>query len=200
MVERVWGESGGLYRASAASDCRVFSLETPPRLCMWLFQIFISMLLLAPLGSRALGEEETPAAELVSEGWKHKVWLSYPPEKFKAGDVPGDAGKAGVVRLSAARGEGEPFLLLLRPEVPLRGVEAKLSPLLGPGSGIWGMCSSMNRAARAWASGCRSQPAPVCTRIRCLRALPRRVPAATSNFGWRSVFQGMQWPVCTKGR
>ena len=38
--------------------------------------------------------------------------------------------------MSAARGEVEPFLLLRRPEVPLRGVEARLSALVGPGGTV----------------------------------------------------------------
>jgi hypothetical protein len=80
----------------------------------------------------ALAQEKAPAAALVSEGWKHRVWLSYPPEKFRAEETPKTEGRAEVVRLSAARGEVEPFLLLLRPEVPLRAVEARLSPFNGP--------------------------------------------------------------------
>jgi hypothetical protein len=99
-------------------------------------RIFVSALLLICISFAALAQEETPVAELVSEGWKHKVWLSYPPEKFRAGDVPRTEGKAEAVRLSAARGEVEPFLLVLRPEVPLRGVEAKLSELVGPGGAV----------------------------------------------------------------
>jgi len=100
---------------------------------MRFFRIFASGLLSIYAPFAALAQEDTPAAELVSEGWKHKVWLSYPPEKFRAGDVPRTEGKAELVRLSAARGEVEPFLLVLRPEVPLRGVEAKLSQLVGTG-------------------------------------------------------------------
>ena len=84
----------------------------------------------------ALIHAEKPAAALVSEGWKHRVWLSYPPEKFKADELPEGSDKAEEVRLSAARGEGEPFLLLLRSEVPLRAVEAKLSQLTGPGGAV----------------------------------------------------------------
>jgi hypothetical protein len=95
---------------------------------------FALVLLCSPLSVWA--QEGEPAAELVSEGWKHKVWLSYPPEKFRAGELPRTEGKVGVVRLSAARGEVEPFLLLLRPEVPLRGVEARLSQLVGPGGAV----------------------------------------------------------------
>jgi hypothetical protein len=89
-----------------------------------------ALLLRAPL---LFSEEAPPVAALVAEGWKHRVWLSYPPEKFKADEIPQTEGKADLVRLSAARGEVEPFLLLLRPEVPLRAVEARLSQLTGPG-------------------------------------------------------------------
>jgi len=93
---------------------------------MCVLQIFASALAFIFTALSAFAEEGPPGAELVSEGWKHKVWLSYPPEKFRAGELPRTEGKAGVVRLSAARGEVEPCLLLLRPEVPLRGVEARL--------------------------------------------------------------------------
>ncbi len=81
-------------------------------------------------------EGEKAPAVLVSEGWKHRVWLSYPPEKFKADELLDGGGKTGLVSLSAARGEVEPFLLLLRAEVPLRAVEARLSELTGPGGSV----------------------------------------------------------------
>ena len=103
---------------------------------MRVLQIFASTLALVFTALPAFAQEEAPAAELVSEGWKHKVWLSYPPEKFKADELPRTQGTAGVVRLSAARGEVEPFLLVVRPEVPLRGVEARLSELVGPGGAV----------------------------------------------------------------
>jgi hypothetical protein len=96
--------------------------------------VLVFALFCIPLAGGA--QEEAPVAELVSEGWKHRVWLSYPPEKFRAGEVPRTQGKVGLVRLSAARGEVEPFLLLLRPEVPLRGVEARLSRMVGPGGAV----------------------------------------------------------------
>jgi hypothetical protein len=84
-------------------------------------------------GPLLFSQEPTPAVALVAEGWKHRVWLSYPPEKFRADEIPQTGGKADAVRLSAARGEVEPFLLLLRSEVPLRAVEARLSQLTGRG-------------------------------------------------------------------
>jgi hypothetical protein len=108
----------------------------PPLTSMRVFQLFASALSLCFSALPAFAQEEALGAELVSEGWKHKVWLSYPPEKFRAGEVPRTEGKAGAVLLSAARGEVEPFLLVLRPEVPLRGVEARLSELVGPGGAV----------------------------------------------------------------
>jgi hypothetical protein len=124
-MEPTKANGGGVVPASPVA-------LTPIRL----YRIFVPALLWICTSFAALAQEDTPAAELVSEGWKHKVWLSYPPEKFRAGDIPRTEGKAEVVRLSAARGEVEPFLLVLRPEVPLRGVEAKLSQLVGPGGAV----------------------------------------------------------------
>jgi hypothetical protein len=74
----------------------------------------------------------TPGAALVAEGWKHRVYLVYPPEEVKSDEGLGDTRGTDAVRLSAAEGEVEPFLSLLRPEIPIRGVEARLSALSGP--------------------------------------------------------------------
>ena len=69
----------------------------------------------------------TVSANLISEGWKHRIYLVYPPEKLKANEQPSEGTRATKVELSAAQGETEPFLLVLRPEVPLREVEVRLS-------------------------------------------------------------------------
>ena len=74
----------------------------------------------------------TVSANLISEGWKHRIYLVYPPEKLKANEQPSEGTRATKVELSAAQGETEPFLLVLRPEVPLREVEVRLSALTGP--------------------------------------------------------------------
>lgn len=79
---------------------------------------------------------EPVPASVIAEGWKHRVYLIYPPEKVKSDEVPGEAPKVDAVRLSAAKGEIEPFLLLLRPEIPMRGVEARLSALTGPDGAV----------------------------------------------------------------
>ncbi len=61
-------------------------------------------------------------ATVVAEGWHHRVWALYPVEKVKADEVlPAQNSGAGVT-LTAARGEFEPFVLVLRSEVPLRKV------------------------------------------------------------------------------
>ena len=72
------------------------------------------------------------SANLISEGWKHRIYLVYPPEKLKADEQPTEGPRATKVELSAAQGETEPFLLVLRPEVPLREVEVRLSAFTGP--------------------------------------------------------------------
>lgn len=73
---------------------------------------------------------------LLSEGWKHRVYVLYPPEKVKSDEVLRDVPRVDAVRLSAAQGEVEPFLLLVRPEIPLRGVQAQLSALRGPAGAL----------------------------------------------------------------
>jgi hypothetical protein len=99
---------------------------------MSLLRPFVCIFFAAGMCLSAKAQEEVPPAELVAEGWRQRVWLSYPPEKFKADQVPATEAGTGLVRVSAARGEVEPFLLVLRSEVPLRGVEARLSELKGP--------------------------------------------------------------------
>ena len=72
-------------------------------------------------------------AAVIHEGWHHRVWLLYPLEKVKADDeLPADR-KTDTVRLSLAQGEYEPFILLLRGNVPLREVKVEFADLKGPG-------------------------------------------------------------------
>ncbi len=68
---------------------------------------------------------DTRAAEsatLIVEGWKHRVWALYPVEKLKADEALPTLNKGDRVALTAARGEAEPFVLVLRSDVPLRQV------------------------------------------------------------------------------
>lgn len=69
------------------------------------------------------------AADLVTEGWHHRVWAVYPVEKVKADEELPVGPKADVVTLSAARGEAEPFVIVLRPKVPLREVHVEAGDL-----------------------------------------------------------------------
>ncbi|MBX7211479.1 MAG: DUF4091 domain-containing protein [Verrucomicrobiaceae bacterium] len=69
------------------------------------------------------------AADLVTEGWQHRVWTVYPVEKIKADEEVAAAPKLDAITISAARDEREPFVLLLRPDVPLREVGIVVSDL-----------------------------------------------------------------------
>lgn len=62
------------------------------------------------------------AADLVTEGWHHRVWAVYPVEKVKADEELPVTPIAPAVTMSAAQGEREPFVAVLRPQVPLREV------------------------------------------------------------------------------
>ena len=63
------------------------------------------------------------SATCVADGWKHRVWVICPVEKLKADEVLPPEPKSERVTLTAARGESEPFVLVLRSDVPLRQVE-----------------------------------------------------------------------------
>lgn len=69
-----------------------------------------------------LAFQSLPAADLVTEGWHHRVWAVYPVEKVKADEELPVTPAAAAVTMSAARGEREPFVAVLRPSVPLREV------------------------------------------------------------------------------
>jgi hypothetical protein len=73
------------------------------------------------------------SSTLVVEGWKHRVWSLYPVEKLKAEQALPLTNRGDRVALTAARGEFEPFVLVLRSEVPLRKVGVTCGDLLGPG-------------------------------------------------------------------
>ena len=69
-------------------------------------------------------------AQLVVDAWKHKIWSLYPVEKLKADEGLSNTAKAEAVTLCAAKGETEPFMLVLRSEVPLRQVNVVAADLL----------------------------------------------------------------------
>lgn len=69
------------------------------------------------------------AAGVVTEGWRHRVWAVYPPEKYKAQEALPTSRKLAVIEVDAARGEYEPFVIVLRPEVPMRDVKVEVSDL-----------------------------------------------------------------------
>ena len=69
-----------------------------------------------------LAFQSLAAADLVTEGWHHRVWAVYPLEKVKADEELPVTPIAAGVTMSAARGEREPFVAVLRPQVPLREV------------------------------------------------------------------------------
>jgi hypothetical protein len=68
-------------------------------------------------------------ARLVTDGWRHRVWLLYPPEKVKADqELPRDQ-RQDAIRINVARNEYEPFVLVVRADVPLREVEVVFGDL-----------------------------------------------------------------------
>lgn len=85
------------------------------------------------LAAQALaGEADLAPSQLLVEGWRHRVWLVYPPEKIKADqDLPLEPRGQAIV-LSSARNEPEPFVLALRTEMPLREVSVRAGALHGP--------------------------------------------------------------------
>jgi hypothetical protein len=91
---------------------------------MFQFLRLISFLSLVTGSLRAVD-----SANLVTEGWQHRVWSIYPIEKVKADEELPPTPKVDTVELSAARGEREPFILLLRPNIPLRDVTVLTSDL-----------------------------------------------------------------------
>jgi len=69
------------------------------------------------------------AADLVVEGWHHRLWSVYPIEKIRSDEDVPVTPKADAITISAARDEHEPLLVLLRPNVPLREVRVVASDL-----------------------------------------------------------------------
>ena len=78
------------------------------------------------------------AATLIVEGWKHRVWSLYPVEKLKADENLPTQNTSDRVALTAARGEFEPFVIVLRSDVPLRAVRVTCGDLHGAGGATLG--------------------------------------------------------------
>ncbi len=78
------------------------------------------------------------AARLVVDGWRHRVWSLYPVEKVKAAETLSIQSKGESVGIQAARGEAEPFVLVLRSEVPLRNVTVSCTDLRADGQAFIG--------------------------------------------------------------
>lgn len=70
------------------------------------------------------------SARLVADGWRHRVWSLYPVEKVRAADKLSVQEKGEGVSIQAARGEAEPFVLVLSSEVPLRNVTVSCTDLI----------------------------------------------------------------------
>lgn len=87
--------------------------------------------------SAAEGHAAASATMLV-DGWKHRVWSLYPVEKLKADEGLPATNKSVRVALAVARGEAEPFVLVLRSDVPLRNVEVVPGELRAAGGGTLG--------------------------------------------------------------
>lgn len=87
--------------------------------------------LFCPGAARADAHAAQTAA-VVAAGWRHRVWALYPVEKVLANEALPVTNKTDAVRISAAQGEYEPFLVVLRAEVPLRDVQVAFTNLAGP--------------------------------------------------------------------
>ncbi|MBM4044059.1 MAG: DUF4091 domain-containing protein [Planctomycetes bacterium] len=97
--------------------------------------VAIQFCCLLPSAARADGQAAKTAA-LIAEGWHHRVWLLYPPEKVKADETLPTERKVEAIRLSVAQGEHEPFIILVRAEVALRDVKLEFADLRGPGGSL----------------------------------------------------------------
>lgn len=92
----------------------------------------ISILLLLLSGSASFADSlAATSATVIVEGWKHHVWALYPVEKLKADEPLPTQNTCDRVTLTAARGESEPFVLVLRSDVPLRSVRVTCGDLHG---------------------------------------------------------------------
>jgi hypothetical protein len=69
------------------------------------------------------------AASLMVEGWRRRLWVLYPVEKLRAADQLNTEKRSESVSIQAARGEVEPFVIVVRSEVPLRNVSVSCADL-----------------------------------------------------------------------
>ena len=69
-------------------------------------------------------------------GWHHRVWTIYPVEKVSAVAELPDKPELPMLELSAAKDEREPFVVLLRSQVPLREVTVVAEDLHAPDGGV----------------------------------------------------------------
>ncbi len=69
------------------------------------------------------------AASLMVEGWRRRLWVLYPVEKLRAADQLNTEKRSESVSIQAARGEAEPFVIVVRSEVPLRNVSVSCADL-----------------------------------------------------------------------
>ncbi|HPA17325.1 MAG TPA: DUF4091 domain-containing protein [Verrucomicrobiae bacterium] len=72
-----------------------------------------------------------PARGVVSSGRWLTVWAQYPPETIRAEDKLATEPRLDTLRITAARGEKEPFLLVARGEVAMSGVGPVIGELKG---------------------------------------------------------------------
>lgn len=94
--------------------------------------LFVFWLIVAHVASSLFAGE----GMLLVEAWQHRMFGVYPVEKIRADDEVAVTPLVEAVRLSAARGESESFILLLRSQVPLRDVEVKAGELKGAGGSV----------------------------------------------------------------
>ena len=93
-------------------------------------------LLAVLLPALSFADEPTPASRVASvwhEAKRLRVWALYPVEKAKADEALPLTRKLDELAISAARGEHEPFIVVLGGESPLREVRVAFGDLAGPG-------------------------------------------------------------------
>lgn len=97
------------------------------------FRLTLALLVFAAISDARADSYAAKTSAVIAEGWRHRVWALYPAEKVKADEALPTDRKTDAVRLSAAQGEHEPFLLVIRGDVPLRDVRMEFAALKQPG-------------------------------------------------------------------
>jgi hypothetical protein len=96
----------------------------------------------------ASSQRAADVATLWHEAKRVRVWALYPVEKLKADEALPVARRAAEITISAARGEDEPFVVVINGESPLREVRLEFSDLAGPdGASISAASLSARRVA-----------------------------------------------------